>query len=240
MKRYEQATETVLMQGCPIIIRLDGKSFHRWTKLAGCRKPFDFNMMHAMHVGAMKAMEQIQGSRFAYIQSDECSIVVNDRLSLESSPAFGNRLQKLCSVAASAMTAGFNIGWHAGWHGVNPPVAMFDARVFQVPDITEMHNAILWRQFDASKNSITMYASRYFSHSQLQGKSGAEKQEMLFSEYGFNWNNAPAWTRRGIISTRHGYRDEIPLFNQEPEYLKNLYLPEEQQQRQDPCVGTCQ
>jgi len=134
------------------------------------------------------------------------------------------------------------------------PPAYFDARVFQVPTTIELHNAFLWRQFDASKNSISQYARHYFSHRQLQGKNGSEMQDMMMLEKEFNWNDAPTWTKRGVVVRRvqvekevdvlHNLRInnkipegkvirnvtepdwEIPEFNKDPEYLKGLWYNE--------------
>lgn len=39
MKMYESVPKTHLMKRTPVIIRLDGKAFHQFTK--GLNKPFD-------------------------------------------------------------------------------------------------------------------------------------------------------------------------------------------------------
>lgn len=39
MKQYEQVTQVRLIRRMPVILRLDGKSFHRFTR--GFKKPFD-------------------------------------------------------------------------------------------------------------------------------------------------------------------------------------------------------
>jgi hypothetical protein len=38
---------------------------------------------------------------------------------------------------------------------------------------------IIWRQQDASRNSISMASSAFYSHNALEGKSGSDKQDML-------------------------------------------------------------
>lgn len=78
---------------------------------------------------------------------------------------------------------------------------MFDCRAWQVPSKTEATNTLLWRELDAAKNSISMAARSLFSHKELQGKSGSEMQEMMFGK-GVNWNDYPAFFKRGTFSQR--------------------------------------
>ena len=252
MKSYEAASAPILIDGTPKIIRLDGKAFHSWVKKAGCERPFDNRIMRCMIAAATALMKEIGGTaRFAYIQSDECSIVLNDKLDVHTEPWFKNKLSKMLSVSSAIMSVEFTRHWNSiGPIGETHPSAYFDARVFQVPTIAEMHNAILWRQFDASKNSISMYAREYFSHKELHKKSGSDMQEMMWSQHGFNWNDAPTWTKRGVVIGKvqkhvsvdilHEMRTgsegtirsvwepdwDIPLFNKDQDYLKNLFIGE--------------
>jgi tRNA(His) 5'-end guanylyltransferase len=130
-------------------------------------------------------------------------------------------------------------------------IAMFDARVFQVPSVNEMVNVMIWRQQDATRNSISMAASEYFSHKSLEGVSSNDKQERLFQEKGINWNDYPVKFKRGtvikkeevalvkssgsisnkttiidenIIFTRNVWNsdEDTPIFTQNKEYLSNL------------------
>ena len=77
----------------------------------------------------------------------------------------------------------------------------FDARVWNVPNLEEAVNSFLWREFDATKNSISMAASSVYSHNLLEGKNGSEKQEMLFQK-GINWNDYPNFFKRGTYVQR--------------------------------------
>ena len=78
----------------------------------------------------------------------------------------------------------------------------FDCRVFQVPNLDELANCFLWRNLDCTKNAISMAAHHYYSHAELQGKSGAEKQEMLFAK-GVNFNDYPSAFKRGTFVRKH-------------------------------------
>jgi tRNA(His) 5'-end guanylyltransferase len=244
MKSYEDVNRIYLTSGIPKVMRLDGKAFHTFLKDA--QKPYDKQVMEAMIAAAATVMKEIGGSaRFAYIQSDECSIALNDKLTIESEPWFGNNVQKMVSVAAAMMAVNFTRAYNYG-----EASAYFDSRIFQLPNVTELHNAILWRQFDASKNSISQYARYYFSHKELQGKNGSEMQDMMMLKHGFNWNDAPVWTKRGVLVYRidRTQKDDIvrsnknltvvsgnivvdwgiPKFSEEPDFLVKLFnKPEE-------------
>jgi tRNA(His) 5'-end guanylyltransferase len=77
----------------------------------------------------------------------------------------------------------------------------FDARVWNVPNVVEGANVFLWREQDATKNSISMAARSYYSHKILMNKNGSEMQEMLFQK-GINWNDYPTFFRRGTYIQR--------------------------------------
>jgi tRNA(His) 5'-end guanylyltransferase len=78
---------------------------------------------------------------------------------------------------------------------------MFDCRVWSVPNEDEGANYFLWRERDATKNSISMAAQSMFSHTALQNKNGTEQMEMLF-QAGTNWNHYPAFFKRGTYVRR--------------------------------------
>ena len=79
--------------------------------------------------------------------------------------------------------------------------ALFDARCFNIPK-EEVTNLVYWRQLDATRNSIQMVGQAYFSNSQLKGKSCNDIQDMLFKEYGVNWNDFTTPCKRGTACIR--------------------------------------
>jgi len=226
-KEMEACSTQFLIAGTPKIIRLDGKSFSNYTR--NCNRPYDATLMNSITEAVIVVMKEIGGSaKFAYCQSDEISIVINDKQRVESEPWFNNNVNKMISISAAVMSVNFTEQFSKS-HTYKP--AYFDSRVFQVPSIDEMHNAILWRQFDAIKNSISQYARHYFSDKQVHGKNGKMKIEMMKEKHSFDWNTAPTWTKRGVIvkkgSTGKFEADhEIPEFNVDREYLKKLYIGE--------------
>jgi tRNA(His) 5'-end guanylyltransferase len=155
-------------------------------------------MSNAMIETTKELVKQTHAT-IGYVQSDEISLVW---IPGEGSPGwFDNKTMKMTSVLAGLATAAFCQALF--WFFRDDTAAdllvklpHFDARVISMPSTTEAANMLLWRNLDATKNAISMAASHYYSHRALQGKSGAEKQEMLFQR-GQNFNDYPAFFKRG-------------------------------------------
>ena len=217
MKEYERACNVKLTKRLPVIIRLDGNGFSKFTK--GFDKPFDKDLRDFMIATCKFLCANIQGCKIAYTQSDEITLVITNYDKIDTSSWFDNKLQKLTSISASMATLAFNnaiadrIEELCNEFGGSERIgllesklgkAMFDSRAFVLPK-EEVNNCLIWRQNDASKNSISMYAQSMFSHKELMNKNGAIKQEMMFQKTGFNWNNAPTWTKRGTCVVKEKY-----------------------------------
>lgn len=192
MKRYEAATRTLLPRRTYTILRVDGRSFHSY--LRGATKPFDEVFMADMDAVAEALCAEISGAVFAYTQSDEISVLVTDFGSRGTEPWFGGVVAKQQSISASLATAVLNE--RRGGR------ALFDSRVFTIEDPVEVANYFLWRQRDATRNSIAMAAQANFSHKQLHGVNTSRMQELLWSEKGINWNDYPDGCKRGRVAVR--------------------------------------
>ena len=219
---YEDRYRINLPRRTNILLRIDGKAFHAYTK--GLKRPYDIGLSDDMDATIKFLCENIQGAKLGYVQSDEISILVTDYDTLDTSPWFDNNLQKMCSIAASLATAKFNqlrifrkatekkstikAIDHIEIEEIK--LAMFDSRVFIIPEAEEVINYFIWRQQDATRNSISMAAQSMFSHKQLQGKSGSQMQEMMFTEKGVNWNDYPTRFKRGaaIVKVNILYKRE--------------------------------
>lgn len=220
---YEGIPKTKLMRRTPVIIRIDGKAFHTFTR--GFKRPFDEILIKTMQETTKYLCENIQGCVLGYTQSDEISLVLVDYQRFETSAWFDYEIQKMCSIAASMTTMAFNrifaknikeydMEWKCGLTPQSVEIqkshydyidvlnkavekgAMFDARVFNIPK-EEVTNCIYWRQLDASRNSIQMVGQANFSHKELQNKSCNDIQDMLMTQNGINWNNIPTYQKRG-------------------------------------------
>lgn len=252
MKNYENISRNYLTKRLPVIIRIDGKAFHTFTK--GFQKPFDMVLMKTMWETAKYLCANIQGCKLAYTQSDEISLLLTDYEELETQSWFNYNIQKMVSVSSSIATLEFNrvICDKATEYIANIPDtdegivellantyinavrkgAMFDSRVFTIPK-EEVCNYFIWRQNDATRNSIQMVARANFSHKQLHQKNCNQLQEMLFQEKGINYNDIPTYQKRGTCIVKEDcYMDEIfirtkwvedldiPIFTQEREYIE--------------------
>lgn len=242
MKRnYESRSKTFLTRRTPVIIRLDGKAFHTYTK--GLNKPFDEGLIEDMQSTAIYLCQHIQGAKCAYTQSDEISILVTDFDTLTTDAWFDYNVQKMTSVSASLATGIFNqlrMSRHLSeiWETdldnediLNTfsenidklPLANFDSRVFNIPP-DEVGNYFYARQRDAIKNSVAMLAQSLYSHSELHEKNGNEMQEMCFQK-GHNWNDLHFSKKRGSFIVKNIYWNNVYLVTgdatKDGEYISN-------------------
>lgn len=221
MKGYEAVPKIKLQRRTPVIIRLDGKAFHTWTRwlksydTSLTKSPFSDIMFNTMSTTMVNLAAGIQNASFAYAQSDEISILLNDWKTFKTDQWFGATVQKMASISASMATAFFNDALKEQ----PAPLALFDARVFNIPK-EEVANYFVWRQQDATRNSINMLAQYYFSHNELQGLNTDKVQEKLFTERDINWNDIPTWQKRGYCATSNNFDPNIPIFTQDRDYIE--------------------
>lgn len=223
---YEDRTRYKLTRRTNTIIRVDGKAFSNYTK--GLERPFDQGLMEDMNKTAEYLCQNIQGAKFGYVQSDEISILITDYDDNDTHAWFDGNLQKMASIAASLATAKFNQLRMARFtrnSGIEPKfrdesyiseseienfkLAMFDARVFQIPYQEEVINYFIWRQQDATRNSISSVAQSLYSTKELNGKKTSDMQEMIFQK-GINWNDYSPREKRGSIIRKVEKTFEIP------------------------------
>jgi len=216
---YEDALRLVLPRRSYVVIRIDGRSFHTFTK--NLERPYSRLLADALDSAALSLCQEMIGCRFAYGQSDEYSFLLTD-FEKENAPLwFDGNVQKMVSVSASLFTAYFNRAFPSD------KIAAFDSRVLVISQKTEVEKYFLWRQLDASANSLNMLASAHYPHSELVGKSNTEKHEMLFAK-SVNWAKQPADFKRGRLVRRssNGAAWEtdlaIPVFNRDTSYLDAL------------------
>lgn len=195
MKRYERAYQHYLPRRSYTVMRLDGRAFH--TYLRGAEKPFDMTFISEMNVMTQWLCVDVQGAQFAYVQSDEISILLTDFATTQTEPWVGGRVDKMVSLAAGGASA-----YLSRLRQNHPGLPTFDCRVFPLSDPVEVANYFIWRQKDAVRNSIQMVGQTYFSPKELHGKSTDEVQDMLFKEKGVNWNDTDPGCKRGRVVVR--------------------------------------
>lgn len=207
---YENRTRIYLPRRSDIIIRLDGRGFSKFTR--NFKKPFDENFISMMNETAKYVCENISGSKIAYVQSDEISLLITDYDTIVMEGFFNNNLQKLCSISASLATAKFNQLWiNSQEDKVNIKLAQFDSRVFTIAYKPDLINYFIWRQTDCIRNSKQMAAQSYLPHKQLNGINTDEQIEMLKKEKGVDWNEYPTGQKQGRIIVKTPETINIPF-----------------------------
>jgi len=193
MKAYEESYKTHTMPLIPTLARVDGRSFHNFC--SGLKKPFDERLSAAMIHTAMHLAKETNAS-MTYTQSDEitlCWLSTNPKSQIWFN---GNHSKMVSQIAALA-----SLVFYKKCLEILPEQACklpsFDGRVWQVPNKEEAANAFLWRELDATKNSISSAAYSHFSHTELLGEKSSQKLERLYAK-GITWEEYPIAFKRGV------------------------------------------
>jgi len=178
----------------PVIVRLDGRAFHRLAHMLGLAKPFDVRFSHAM-AAVCRCLVADSGlsPEFAYTFSDEISLY------LPKLP-FSGRVEKIDSVAASFAASALTLALECA-----EPIA-FDARVIPATPAYTLEY-LVDRQDEAWRNHINAYCQQALvaegmkprqAAVRLKGMPSKELHEMMHAR-GVNLAKTPAWQRRGVL-----------------------------------------
>lgn len=185
---YESRTRTYLPRRTYAVIRLDGRGFSTYTR--GLPKPFDPELLEHMVQVTERLCGEVAGTVLGYTQSDEISLILCDFATPTTQAWFDGNVQKIVSTSAAFASVVFN--------ELRPGrLATFDSRVFTIPDPVELANYLLWRQFDAARNSVSMLAQSRFSAKQLHGRSTAEMKSTM-EDIGDPWEAYPEAFKWGV------------------------------------------
>lgn len=222
MKKYENVTNTRLVPRLPIIVRIDGRAFHTFCR--NMNRPYDC-FMSSLMLETTKYLVDESNAVIGYTQSDEINLILYNG-NPQSESMFDGRTQKLCSILAALATAKFNRRIFDYFDEKNyiTSFPVFDCRVFNVPCKSEAVNVLVWRELDATRNSITMAAQSQYSHNELMNKNTDQMQEMLFQK-GINWNDYPTFFKRGTYVRRLPYESVIGNVNVIRNKIEELDLP---------------
>lgn len=188
---YEEAARTRLPGRMPIVVRVDGRAFHTYTR--GCDRPFDARLIQAMDETAMHLCREIGDAVFAYVQSDEISLLIHPYRTLDATPWFDGEVQKIVSLTASLAGAFFTL--RSDLIFGKPKLAAFDARAFVLPE-AEVCNYFVWRQNDWRRNSLSLLARAHFTAKECHGRDRAALLAMLRAK-GVEYEELPIAYRRG-------------------------------------------
>lgn len=229
MKEYESVSQHTFIKRMPVIIRLDGKNFSKYTKSFKVKTPLNIFSMsfHFIMLETMKFLcKNIQNVRFAYTQSDEISLLLCDWNTHETQQCFGGKQSKIESISASLATAIFNREALEYSNGEKSDLAMFDSRAFNLPK-EEVTNYFIWRQKDAIRNSINNCGQFHFSPKRLNGLTTTEVKDLLLREKSFNWNDLQSWEKRGSCYKNSQIVDSIPIFTEDRTYIEECLIGKE-------------
>lgn len=226
MKRYEAKLNSKILPSESFIIRLDGRSFSKFTKKFN--KPFDIVFIKSMCKTMMDLVEEFH-PQTGYMHSDEITLIFDSKYSNEEYNKmlklykncknkikihmFNGRIQKILSLISSFCSIRFN--YHL--NNIIEPIAdkydksfimlvksykqIFDARIliFNETDKHEILNHQIWRSiYDCERNSISTYAHTYFGTKKIMNKTCLDMIEML-KEKNIDWiKDIPMFIKHGI------------------------------------------
>jgi len=228
---YEHAYRMYLPKRMPVILRLDGKAFHTFTR--HMNKPFDEELVSLMQVTTKYLLDNIQNAVLGYTQSDEISILIMNYNKFDTESWFGNNIQKMVSISAAMASAYATLNYNYSiFDENNPPFKYihFDSRTFVIPE-AEANNYFVSRQQDCQRNSVQMVAQSLYSHKELQNLSCRELIEKIefdgnvtkkYDDYTFQEQNGST-----IIKCGNPYEWQIidHIFKSDTSIVNNLLVP---------------
>jgi len=236
MQRYESVFEGIVQPRTPIIVRLDGSNFSSYTEQLDS-KPFNRKFIALMDKTAHEVCSRVQSVKFAYVASDEISLLIHPYKRFTSEPPFGGRIQKIVSITAGIASAFFTMNSWMLWKNddsidagqyIDP--AYFDARVFTMPE-NEVANYFVWRQRSYIRNAISGFARTVFSANDLFKKNSDEMLQMMKAS-GHDFNELSATMQRGraiLYRNSGGYCSiyDTPKFSENRNMFEEMLKTEE-------------
>lgn len=208
VKQFER--ENLLLPETFIVIRVDGKGFHKFSSYYEFDKPNDARALQVMNRAALSLVHQFPDIQMAYGDSDEYSFLLRKSCNL-----FERREMKLITTFASHMSVNYMIQWNKEFpeKAINEErIPTFDARAVVYPNQKIIRDYFSWRQVDCHINNL--YNTTYWSlilkggmsgkeaENRLIGTLSSDKHEILFKEFGINYNNEPEMFKKGTVLVR--------------------------------------
>lgn len=189
-----------------MVVRLDGRAFTKMCKNHNFTKPNDKKALMVMNEAAKHVMNSFQDIFLAYGQSDEYSFVFK-----KDSDVFERRNDKIVSCVTSLFTASYCLNFEPIYGSKLKTIPSFDGRVVCYPNEKVLVDYFSWRQVDCHVNNLynTIFwklvesgLSGTDAEQKLKGTLSADKNEILYSEFGINYSNEDPQFRKGTILKR--------------------------------------
>ncbi|WP_148714427.1 tRNA(His) guanylyltransferase Thg1 family protein [Chitinolyticbacter meiyuanensis] len=194
MRVYETTHDHYVMPGIYMVVRLDGRGFTRNTKdVWQFEAPFDERFRDLMLETTSHLMNCGFNVVYGYTESDEISLLLR-----QDEDTFNRKTRKLISILAGKASARFSLSLGQ--------MACFDARMCELPNRNLVLDYFRWRHEDAHRNALNAHCywllrkqgeEPNVASGRISGISTADKNELLFQN-GINFNNLPAWQKRGM------------------------------------------
>jgi tRNA(His) 5'-end guanylyltransferase len=135
-----------------------------------------------------------------YTQSDEITLILYNE-NKTSEMYNGGRKQKILSKLTGKCVSYFNETRKTYLPNYDK-TANFDCRIYQTPTLQDACVQLLWRENDATRNSILCLAQSLYSHNEVKNHKTNELQDMMMLEKNINWNDLPTKFKRGTYVKR--------------------------------------
>ncbi|PSN67134.1 tRNAHis guanylyltransferase, partial [Corynespora cassiicola Philippines] len=207
VRSFEQPDS--LLANTWIVVRIDGRGFTKLTAKYKFVKPNDRRALDLMNVAAQAVMKELPDVVIAYGNSDEFSFVFHKDCTL-----FERRASKLTSTIVSTFTSYYIFLWRDYFPDtpLTPPLPSFDGRAVCYPSDANLRDYMSWRQVDCHINNLyntTFWAlvqqggmEHRAAEQELSGTVSSDKNEILFSRFGINYNNEPEIFKKGSVLYR--------------------------------------
>ncbi|WVN89235.1 uncharacterized protein L203_104453 [Cryptococcus depauperatus CBS 7841] len=197
-----------------IIVRLDGKGFHKFSDAHNFAKPNDKRALDLMDTAAKTVFDEYKDVVMAFGESDEYSFLLR-----RATRVYNRRRSKINTSIVSLFTSAYVFNWPYFFPDVPlryPP--SFDGRVILYPGEIEIRDYFSWRQADTHINNLYNTTFWALVHSgqttaeankTLQGTNSKDKNELLFSQFSINYNNLPEMFRKGSVLVRQAQQPSV-------------------------------
>ncbi|KAF2628878.1 Thg1-domain-containing protein [Macroventuria anomochaeta] len=218
VRSFEQPD--ILLSNTWIVVRIDGRGFSKLTTKYKFVKPNDRDALDLMNEAAEAVMRELPDLVIAYGNSDEYSFVFHKDCML-----FERRASKLTTTIVSTFTSYYVFLWSKYFpqKPLTPPLPSFDGRAVCYPSDSNLRDYMSWRQVDCHINNL--YNTTFWTlvqqgsmgpqqaEQRLSGTVSADKNEILFKEFGINYNNEPECFKKGTILYRDFFPVNVPQSN---------------------------